>query len=167
MQGLHLKIILLHGLMLLLAAYAFVALGYIYDTPLAELYLETDDLSAFEESALRYEVNTDRIGKFKLVQQYTPFAGALFGVVLSFISIRRKKLALQNAVVVFSIALLFALTGLLDNQLIKGILFAPGRMISDSVATAYTLNYLLLLGLSFWLAFSRRLIPEPEGKSKV
>jgi hypothetical protein len=167
MRSLHVKVIFLHGLMVLLAAYAFVALGYIYDTPLAELYLETGDLQAFEESAAMYEVNTNRIGRFKLVLQYAPFLGALFGVVLSFIAIRRKKLALQNALGVLSFAVLFALLGLFDSLFIKGILFAPGRLVSDSVATAYTLNYLLLLGLSFWLAFSRRLIPAPESKTKV
>jgi hypothetical protein len=167
MRGLYYKVIFLHGLVVLLSSYAFVALGYIFDTPLAELYLETSDLGAFEESAMRYEVNSERIGKFKLVLLYAPFVGAIFGVVLSFISIRRKKLALQNALVVLGIAILLALTGLLDHPFIKGILFAPGRLVSDSVATAYTLNYLLLLGLSFWLAFSRRLIPDPERKTKA
>ncbi|WP_299702476.1 hypothetical protein [uncultured Pontibacter sp.] len=167
MQGINLKLILLHGLVVLLSSYAFVALGYIFDTPLAELYLETGDLSAFEESALRYEVDTERIGKLKQVLQFAPFAGGLFGVVLSFIAIRRKKLALQNALVVLGLAILLALIGLLDNEIIKGILFAPGRLVSDSVATVYTLNYLLLLGLSFWLAFTRRLIPEADRKTKV
>lgn len=167
MRGLHFKVILLHGLMLLLAAYAFVALGYIYDMPLAELYLETGDLQAFGESALRYEVDAERIGRFKLVLQYAPFAGTLFGVTLSYIAIRRKKLALQNALIVLGIAILLAVTGPLDNQSIKGILFAPGRLVSNSVATTYTLNYLLLLGLSFWLAFTRRLVPDADRKTKV
>lgn len=155
---------MLYGLIALLASYAFVALGYIYDMPLAELYLETDDLGAFEESASRYGVNNARIDRFKLVLQGAPYAGALFGVILSFIAIRRKKLGLQHAGLVLVIAIVFALLGLLDNGMIKGILFAPGRLVSDSVATTYTLNYLLLLGSSFWLAFTGRLIPVKDKK---
>lgn len=167
MQGINLKVILLHSLVVLLAAHAFVALGYIFDTPLAELYLETGDLGKFEASAAMYEVDAGRIDKFVLVQQYAPFAGALFGVVLSFIAVRRKKLGLQNALIVLVIAALLAFAGVLNSPFLKGILFAPGRLASASVATAYTLNYLLLLGLSFWLAFSRRIIPASEQRREV
>ncbi|WP_299986967.1 hypothetical protein [uncultured Pontibacter sp.] len=164
MQGIDFKVLLLYGLIVLLTSYAFVALGYIYDMPLAELYLEKDNLQAFEESASRYGVSNVRIDRFKLVLQGAPYAGALFGVVLSFIAIRRKKLGLQHAGLILVIAIVFALAGLLDNGMIKGILFAPGRLVSNSVATIYTLNYLILLGSSFWLAFSGRLIPKKDQK---
>lgn len=167
MQGINLKIILLHSLAVLLASYAFVALGYIYDMPLTELYLETGDLGQFEQSANMYQINSDRISKFRLVHRYAPFAGALFGVALSFIALRRKSLRLQHTLIVLVIAVLLAFGGVLEMPSLQNILFAPGRLVSSSVMTVYTLNYLLLLGLSFWLAFLSKRTPEPTSKSKV
>lgn len=167
MQGINLKIILLHSLAVLLASYAFVALGYIYDTPLSELYLETGTLGKFESSANMYQVNSERISKFVLVQRYAPFAGALFGVVLSFIAMRRKKFRLQHTLIVLVIAVLLAFGGILEMPSLQNTLFAPGRLVSSSMMTVYTLNYLLLLGLSFWLAFLSKRTPKPTSKSKV
>jgi hypothetical protein len=167
MAQLNIKVILLHTCLVVLGAYAFIALGYIYDTPLAELYLETENLAAFMESAQGYGLASDRIKNFRMVQQFAPYVGALFAVVLSFIANRRKKYSLLNTLVVFILAGLLALTGLLDSNQIKGILFAPGRLVSNTVATIYTLNYLLLLGLCFWLAFSGRVIPAAETKTGI
>lgn len=161
------KVILLHSLVVLLASYAFVALGYIYDVPLAELYLETDDLDKFERSANMYQVNADRIGKFTLVQKYAPFAGALFGVALSFIALRKKEFGLQHTLIVLAITVLLAIGGILDASFLKNILFAPGRFVSASVMTVYTLNYLLLLGLSFWLAFLGKRILQTGSRNKI
>ncbi|PVY43064.1 hypothetical protein [Pontibacter virosus] len=167
MQGINLKVILLHSLVVVLASYAFVALGYIYDMPLTELYLETGDLTKFEQSANMYQINSDRISKFMEVHRYAPFAGALFGVALSFIALRKKKRGLQHTLIVLVIAVLLALGGILDMALVKNILFAPGRLVSSSVMTVYTLSYLLLLGLSFWLAFLGKRISETGSKNKV
>ncbi|MBD1396917.1 hypothetical protein H9Q13_07050 [Pontibacter sp. JH31] len=167
MEHFNWKVILLQLLVLLLASYAFVALGYIYDLPLAGLYLETEDTAAFTESALQFGVDTKRLRNFNLVLWAAPFAGALFGVALSFIANRRKKYSHLNTLAVAGMALLLGLTGLLNHLLLKGLLFAPGRLVSDSAATAYTLNYLLLLGLSFWLAFSKRVLPAANPKHKV
>ncbi|MDX5418673.1 MAG: hypothetical protein LPK09_05610 [Hymenobacteraceae bacterium] len=167
MARLDFKVILVHLLLVFLVSYAFIALGYIYDLPLAGLYLENEDIAAFTESALGYGVDSERVSNFTLVQQAAPFAGALFAVALSFIANRRKKYSHLNTLVVAGMALVLGLTGLLNHQLVKGMLFAPGRLASDSVATTYTLNYLLLLGLSFWLAFSKRVIPASNQKARV
>ncbi|MBX0335235.1 hypothetical protein K3G39_18530 [Pontibacter sp. HSC-14F20] len=167
MQGINLKIILLHSLVVLLAAHAFIALGYIYDVPLAELYLETGNLGKFETSANTYQVNSERISKFMLVQRYAPYAGALFAVALSFIALRRKKFGMKHTLIVLVIAALLAFGGVLEMSFLRDILFAPGRLVSASVMTVYTFNYLLLLGLSFWLAFLSKRIPGLESKNKV
>lgn len=144
---------MLHSLVAVLAAYAFVALGYIYDVPLAELYLETDDLGKFERSASLYQVDPARVDKFVLVQRLAPFAGALFGLALSFIAVRRKNPGLRLTLIVLVITIVLAASGALEVAFLRNILFAPGRLVSSEVMTSYTLNYLLLLSLSFWVAF--------------
>ncbi|WP_033317046.1 hypothetical protein [Pontibacter roseus] len=166
MTRLNVRLVLVHVLLVLVLSYAFIALGYIYDMPLTELYLEKkENMAAFAESAKGYHLPEERVQKFALVERGAPFAGALFAVVLAFISTRKKKYSYLNTGVVLVAALAFALVGLLDLSLLKTILFAPGRLVSDSVATAYTLNYLLLLVLSFWLALSDVVIPA-AGKAR-
>lgn len=167
MAAFRIKIILVYGVVILLTTFAFVALGYLYDTPLTELYLESGSAAAFQESAGMYEVNTERISRFSTVHMAAPYVGALFGLILSFISFRRKKLDKRLLLPLAAITLLISLLHLTEAPGIRAVFFAPGQLVSDSVTTAATINYLLWLGLSFWMAFSRRLIPVQAGNDKV
>lgn len=161
------KIILVYGLVVLLSTFAFVALGYLFDTPLTELYLESGNANAFQERASMYEVNKERIDKFTTVHRAAPYVGALFGLILSFISFRRKKLNKRLLLPVAAVAVLISLIQITEISGIRAMFFSPGHLVSDSVTVAATINYLLWLGLSFWLAFSGRLIPAQAGNSQV
>lgn len=148
-----------YGLVVLCTMCAFVALGYLYDAPLAELYLEVGHAPAFQESAAAYGVDAERISRFRFVHQAAPYAGVLFGLVLSFIAFRRKKLDKRLLLPVVVAAALFSLLNPLDQPGIRAVFFATGQLASESVTTSAVVNYLLWLGLSAWLAFSQRLIP--------
>jgi prepilin signal peptidase PulO-like enzyme (type II secretory pathway) len=167
MAAVRFKIIVVYGLVILFSTLAFVALGYLFDTPLTELYLESESIAAFEESANMYEVNKQRINRFITVNMAAPYVGTLFGLVLSFIAFRRKKLDKRLLLPIAAFALLVSLFNPATHPGIRDIFFAPGQLVSNTVTVTATINYLLWLGLSFWLAFSKRLIPGGAGESKV
>ncbi len=167
MKATPLKIILVYGLVVLFTTFAFVALGYLFDTPLTELYLESGSIAAFEESANMYEVNRQRITRFTTVHMAAPYVGTLFGLVLSFVAFRRKNLDKRLLLPVVAIALLLILFNPAAHPGIRDVFFAPGQLVSNTVTVTATINYLLWLGLSFWLAFSKWLIPVQTGKSQV
>jgi hypothetical protein len=151
MKKINIKLIVFHLLSAVLLIWAFRQLNIFYDIDLVKSLSEKGYEKTFTE------FGAIRMLKFSYYQNVIPLIGILLGFLISLTFTIIKKLGVINSIIMFFVSILLNMTGLLHINYIEYFIFAPGRLIFNSVIWTSIFNGSLFLFLGLWVQFSRHI----------